>query len=81
MRIVNYYNSYDKLKLSNLAGFALAFLIEVAYWLIINFTHIINSPIENYINKSLLYKIKTDEGLKFLNRTLKGSPLKIFKTL
>lgn len=66
---------------ANLAGFALAFLTELAYQLIINFTHIINSPIENYINKSLLYKTKTDDGLKFrttiLNRTLKGSSLKI----
>ncbi|MGB5919485.1 hypothetical protein [Arcobacter sp.] len=49
--------------------------------MILNFTHVINSPIENYINKSLLYKTKKDDGLKFLNRTLKGSPIKIFKTL
>jgi len=62
-------------------GFALAGLTELAYQLIVNFTHIINSPIENYINKSLLYKTKTDDGFEFrttiLHRTLKGSDLKI----
>ncbi|RXJ82332.1 hypothetical protein [Arcobacter sp. F2176] len=62
-------------------GFILAGLTELAYQLILNFTHIINSPIENYINKSLLYKTKTDDGLKFkttiLNRTLKDSDLRI----
>ena len=66
---------------ANLVGFALAGLTELAYQLIVNFTHIINSPIENYINKSLLYKTKTDDGFKFkttiLHRTLKGSDLKI----
>ncbi len=62
-------------------GFAVAGATELAYQLILNFTHIINSPIENYINKSLLYKTKMDNEYKFkttiLNRTLKGSSLKI----
>ncbi|RXJ87738.1 hypothetical protein [Arcobacter sp. CECT 8985] len=62
-------------------GFVLAGLTELAYQLILNLTHIINSPIENYINKSLLYKTKTDEGLKFrttiLHKTLKDSDLNI----
>ena len=54
-------------------------VVELAWYLLSH--KVINSPIENYINKSLLYKTKTDDGLKFrttiLNRTLKESDLKI----
>jgi hypothetical protein len=63
------------------AGFLLAGATELAYQIIINFTHIINSSIENYINKSLLFKIKSDDSIKLraviLNRTLEGSSLKV----
>ncbi|MGB7403289.1 MAG: hypothetical protein WA916_11975, partial [Arcobacter sp.] len=54
-------------------------VVELVWYLLSH--KVINSPIENYINKSLLYKRKTDDGLKFrttiLNRTLKDSDLRI----
>ncbi|WP_419767541.1 hypothetical protein [Arcobacter sp.] len=54
-------------------------VVELAWYLLSH--KVIDSKLENYINKSLLYKTKTDDGLKFrttiLNRTLKDSDLKI----